>query len=243
VTEIRFPKPIKMTTEEQQEQRANRAPNPFKPVYSKPKAEPPEKERLRQSGSTLHAISAKKLLELQAGGRPVNTTFRPKPGQVRFRRPRQTGGGHQVRVLNQRTGLRIGRQPLRKASDSANERRKQLKALKVELIGIWGQRCIGSFLGPCQGRLELVHIRSQGAHPDLRLDKANAVLGCGWHHRLGQPNFQFTPELTKALWAAGAILMAAADGQRPDPAWEELQAEIWRVYQQELMERGRASRE
>lgn len=95
--------------------------------------------------------------------------------------------------------------------------------MRKAVLEHWGKRCILEGFHHCQGPVEVMHIRTRGAHPELAADIYNGLPGCAWAHRLGQQNFQFTPEWTKALWLAGEVLQAARRGEREEPTFEELQ--------------------
>lgn len=181
-------------------------------------------QQQRKAGRTLNLL------------KPPPKERKPKVGLRRKTRlKRQTQAGV-VKGLRQRTGFTLKRgQPLRyrSRSESAKRRVRMDANLREQVIAIWGECCIGSFLGPCRGRIEDMHIRTKGAHPELRHELANHLPGCTWHHREAPKNFQFYAPYTKGLWAAGDLLKAAANGKRPDPNIAELQGEIWRVIQAE----------
>lgn len=113
---------------------------------------------------------------------------------------------------------------------TARARRREDRKTKAQVIEEYGRRCIGSFLGPCIGPIEDMHIRTKGAHPEIRHDQANHLPGCRWHHRMAPNNFTSTPELTQALWTAGELMARAQADNRLPPSFEELQAEVERAY-------------
>lgn len=115
-------------------------------------------------------------------------------------------------------------------SPSARERRREDRKTKERLINEYGRRCIGSFLGPCVGPIEDMHIRTKGAHPEIRHELVNHLPGCRWHHRMAPQNFTTTPELTQALWVAGEMMARAEQQNSRPPSFEKLQAEVERRY-------------
>jgi len=74
--------------------------------------------------------------------------------------------------------------PLKPVGKRGRRINKTNAASKKRIVRERGLICEDAGLSPCSGRIEMHHIRTQAAHPELRATNTNLRLVCKKHHDL-----------------------------------------------------------
>ncbi len=186
------PKPMKQSPEQRKAAKQNREPNPLKPTFAKtPKlgeqetrvrARADQADQYRVEGSSLRAISKKKLAQLEAQGRRITSTFRPKPGHRPLQHKRKIGDQTVKKVTTKgwtfKRGQPIKREGVRGRRLRPGDRKQEALSHVLPCVcGCNAHQQPGAGGVPGKGLISRAHLESR-AYEYTRNEDTNNLPAC-----------------------------------------------------------------